>query len=74
MRMLKASLLAPWEEAEANEVQRAPHEIAWQLISIACSSVYLGQTTAPLRLATERVMDGDIDDFIYAKLRQDASG
>lgn len=79
MRVLKAKLLALQEEERQKQLEslRGPHkEIAWG--SQIRSYVFQPYTLVKdHRTGTEvgnvdRVMDGDIDDFIYAKLRQEA--
>ncbi|HAF66560.1 MAG TPA: peptide chain release factor 2 [Clostridiales bacterium UBA9857] len=81
MRMLKAKLLALKEEERQKQIEalRGPHkEIAWgsQIRSYVFQPYTLvkDHRTGVEAGNVERVMDGDIDDFIYAKLRQDASG
>ncbi len=78
-RMLKAKLLALKEEERQRQLDalRGTHkEIAWG--SQIRSYVFQPYTMVKdhrtgLEIGnTDRVMDGDIDDFIYAKLRQDA--
>ncbi|MGI6620821.1 MAG: peptide chain release factor 2 [Bacillota bacterium] len=81
MRMLKAKLLALKEEERMKQIEalRGPQkEIAWgsQIRSYVFQPYTLvkDHRTGVEAGSVERVMDGDIDDFIYAKLRQDASG
>ena len=80
MRMLKAKLLALKEEERMKQIEalRGPQkEIAWgsQIRSYVFQPYTLVKDHHRSRSRQcERVMDGDIDDFIYAKLRQDASG
>lgn len=79
MRLLKAKLLALKEEERMREIEnlRGPHkEIAWgnQIRSYVFQPYTLvkDHRTGVEIGSVERVMDGDIDEFIYAKLRQDA--
>ncbi|MGI6626864.1 MAG: peptide chain release factor 2 [Bacillota bacterium] len=79
MRVLKAKLLVLKEEERLRELEnlRGPHkEIAWgsQIRSYVFQPYTLvkDHRTGVEAGNVERVMDGDIDDFIYAKLRQDA--
>ena len=81
MRMLKAKLLALKEEERLKQIEalRGPQkEIAWgsQIRSYVFQPYTLvkDHRTGVEAGSVERVMDGDIDDFIYAKLRQDALG
>jgi len=79
MRLLRAKLLALKEEERRKEIDnlRGPHkDIAWG--SQIRSYVFQPYTLVKdHRTGTEignvqKVMDGEIDEFIYAKLRQDA--
>ncbi len=79
MRVLKAKLLALQEEERLKRLEnlRGPHkEIAWgsQIRSYVFQPYTLvkDHRTGVEVGSVERVMDGDIDDFIYAKLRVDA--
>jgi peptide chain release factor 2 len=79
MRVLKAKLLAVQEEERLKQLEslRGPHkEIAWgsQIRSYVFQPYTLvkDHRTGVEVGSVERVMDGDIDDFIYAKLRVDA--
>ncbi len=79
MRVLKAKLLALKEEEKLKEIEnlRGPQkEITWgsQIRSYIFQPYTLvkDHRTGLEITNVERVMDGDIDDFIYAKLRQDA--
>ena len=79
MRLLKAKLLALKEEERMREIEnlRGPHkEIAWgnQIRSYVFQPYTLvkDHRTGVEIGSVDRVMDGDIDEFIYAKLRQDA--
>ena len=79
MRVLKAKLLALKEEERLKEIEnlRGPQkEITWgsQIRSYVFQPYTLvkDHRTGLEITNVERVMDGDIDDFIYAKLRQDA--
>jgi len=79
MRVLKAKLLALKEEERLKEIEnlRGPQkEITWgsQIRSYIFQPYTLvkDHRTGLEITNVERVMDGEIDDFIYAKLRQDA--
>ncbi len=80
MRLLSAKLLALREEERRKEIDtlRGPQkEIAWgsQIRSYVFQPYTLvkdHRTSAEMG-SVERVMDGDIDGFIYAKLQKDAS-
>ncbi len=79
MRLLSAKLLALKEEERRKELEalRGPHkEIAWgsQIRSYVFQPYTLvkDHRTGVEVGNVERVMDGDIDDFMYAKLEQDA--
>jgi len=79
MRVLKAKLLALKEEERLKEIEnlRGPQkEITWgsQIRSYVFQPYTLvkDHRTGLEVSSVERVMDGDIDDFIYAKLQQDA--
>ncbi len=78
MRVLKAKLLALKEEERQKKLQtlRGPHkEIAWgnQIRSYVFQpyTMVKDHRTGVEIGNIDRVMDGDIDDFIYTKLRQD---
>jgi len=79
MRLLRAKLLALKEEEHRKELEnlRGPHkEIAWgsQIRSYVFQPYTMvkdHRTNAEVG-SVERVMDGDLDEFIYAKLRQEA--
>ncbi len=77
MRVLKAKLLVLKEEERLKKIEtlRGPHkEIAWgsQIRSYVFQPYTLvkDHRTGVESGNVDRVMDGDIDDFIYAKLRQ----
>lgn len=79
MRLLKAKLLAIQEEERMKEIAslRGPHkEIAWgnQIRSYVFQpyTMVKDHRTNIEVGSVDRVMDGDIDTFIYAKLEQDA--
>jgi len=81
MRLLAAKLLALREEERKKEFEslRGPQkDIAWgsQIRSYVFQPYTLvkDHRTGTEIGSVERVMDGDIDEFIYAKLQQDASG
>lgn len=78
MRILKAKLLALKEEERRKEIEslRGPHkEIAWgnQIRSYVLQPFTLvkDHRTDHETGNAERVLDGDIDDFIYAFLKSD---
>ncbi len=80
MRLLSAKLLALREEERRKEIDtlRGPQkEIAWgsQIRSYVFQPYTLvkDHRTGAEMGSVERVMDGDIDEFIYAKLQKDAS-
>lgn len=79
MRMLKAKLLALREEQRQKELEslRGPQmEIAWgsQIRSYVFQPYTLvkDHRTGVEIGSIERVMDGDLDEFMYAKLKEDA--
>ncbi len=79
MRLLSAKLLALREEERRKEIDtlRGPQkEIAWgsQIRSYVFQPYTLvkDHRTGTEMGSVERVMDGDIDEFIYAKLQKDA--
>lgn len=79
MRLLSAKLLALKEEERRKELEalRGPHkEIAWgsQIRSYVFQpyTMVKDHRTGVEVGNVERIMDGDIDDFMYAKLEQDA--
>lgn len=79
MRLLRAKLLALKEEERRKEIDnlRGPHkDIAWgsQIRSYVFQPYTLvkDHRTGTEISNVQKVMDGEIDEFIYAKLRQDA--
>jgi peptide chain release factor 2 len=81
MRLLHAKLLALREEERRKEIDtlRGPQkEIAWgsQIRSYVFQpyTMVKDHRTGTETGSVERVMDGDIDEFIYAKLQKDAQG
>lgn len=81
MRLLSAKLLALREEERRKEIEtlRGPQkEIAWgsQIRSYVFQPYTLvkDHRTGTEVGSVERVMDGDIDEFIYAKLQHEAGG
>jgi peptide chain release factor 2 len=81
MRLLSAKLLVLREEERRKEIEtlRGPQkEIAWgsQIRSYVFQPYTLvkDHRTGTEVGSVDRVMDGDIDEFIYAKLQQEAGG